>query len=141
MRQVSWRQRECESRVAQHHRRTSAAHMPTRLESPASSPHDPAEALPVSTSRHSECSDCHDSHAAQATTTLSSADVQQSLAGVSGINAAGSTVNPANYQYEICFKCHADSSNKPQSAAYGMYGRQSVRVTWSTDPYNVRLDT
>ena len=107
---------------------------------PTSPPHDPAEALPVRNSRHSECSDCHNSHAAQATTTLSPPIVQQSLAGVSGINSSGSIVNPANYQYEICFKCHADSSNKPQSAAYGVYGREPVRVTWSTDPSNIRLE-
>ncbi len=105
-----------------------------------SPPHDPAERLPVSNSRHSECADCHNPHAAQATTTLSPPIVQQSLAGVSGINSSGSVVNPAINQYEICFKCHADSSNKPQSAAYDVYGREPVRATWSTDPYNVRLD-
>ena len=107
---------------------------------PVSPPHDPAERLPVNDSRHSECADCHNAHAAQATTSPFPPRVQQSLAGVSGINSSGSIVNPANNQYEICFKCHADSSNKPQSATYGMYGREPVRVTWSTDPYNVRLD-
>src|SRR5208283_4067323 len=96
---------------------------------PTSPRHDPAEPLPVRNSRHSECSDCHNSHAAQATTTLSPPIVQQSLAGVSGINSSGSIVDPAHNQYEICFKCHADSPNKPQSAAYDLYGRQPVRVT------------
>ncbi len=107
---------------------------------PVSPPHDPAERLPVNDSRHSECADCHNAHAAQATTTTFPPRVQQSLTGVSGINSSGSIVNPANNQYEICFKCHADSSNKPQSATYGVYGREPIRATWSTDPYNVRLD-
>jgi predicted CXXCH cytochrome family protein len=107
---------------------------------PVSPPHDPTERLPVSSSRHSECADCHDAHAAQATTLSNPPSVQQSLAGVSGINAAGSIVNPANNEYEICFKCHADSTNKPQSAAYGLYGREPIRATPSTDPFNIRLD-
>ena len=107
---------------------------------PTSTPHDPAEPLPVRNSRHSACADCHNPHAAQATTTLSPPRVQQSLARVSGINSSGSIVDTANNEYEICFKCHADSSGKPQSAAYGVYGREPVRATWSPDPYNIRLD-
>jgi len=107
---------------------------------PVSPAHDPAESLPVTNSRHSACSDCHNSHAAQATTTVFPPIVEQSLAGVSGINSSGSIVDPAKNQYEICFKCHADSRNKPQSAAYAVYGREPVRATWSTDPYNVRRD-
>ncbi len=107
---------------------------------PATTPHDPAEPLPVRNSRHSACADCHNPHAAQATTTLSPPRVQPSLARVSGINSSGSVVDPANNEYEICFKCHADSPDKPQSAAYGVYGREPVRATWSPDPYNIRLD-
>ncbi len=107
---------------------------------PTSTPHDPAEPLPVRNSRHSACADCHNPHAAQATTILSPPRVQQSLARVSGINSSGSVVDPAINEYEICFKCHADSSGKPQSAAYGVYGREPVRATWSPDPYNIRLD-
>lgn len=107
---------------------------------PISPPHDPAESLPVSSSRHSECTDCHNPHAARATTALSPPSVPQSLAGASGISSSGSSVKTVGNEYEICFKCHGDSRNKPQSAMYGAYGREPVRVTWSTDPYNVRLD-
>jgi len=107
---------------------------------PTSPPHDPAESLPVSDSRHSECADCHNPHAARATTSISPPGVPQSLAGTSGISSAGSIVNPTTNEYEICFKCHGDSRNKPQSAMYGVYGREPVRVTSSMDPYNIRLD-
>jgi len=86
--------------------------------------HDPAERLPVNSSRHSACADCHNPHAAQVTIRISPPVIQQSLAGISGINSSGSAVDPAHNQYEICFKCHADSSNKPQSAAYSIYGRE-----------------
>jgi hypothetical protein len=65
--------------------------------------------------------------------------VQQSLLGVSGIDLAGGVVRPATNQYEICFKCHADSSGKPQATS-SLYGRNPVRATWSTDPFNLRLD-
>ncbi len=105
-----------------------------------SPPHDPAEQLPVTNSRHAECADCHNAHAAQGTTTYSPPGVPQSLTGVSGIGASGSVLGVASNEYEICFKCHADSSNKPQSVSFGVYGREPVRATWSTDPYNVRLD-
>jgi predicted CXXCH cytochrome family protein len=109
---------------------------------PASPPHDPAESLPVSSSRHSECPDCHNPHAAQATTTgvASAPNLPPSLTGVSGIGFSGNLVNPARNESEICFKCHADSNNKPQSALYSMYGREPIRATRSTDPFNVRLD-
>jgi predicted CXXCH cytochrome family protein len=107
---------------------------------PISPPHDPKESLPVNNSRHSECADCHNPHAARQATIATPPTVQQSLAGVSGINSSGSIVNPAQNQYEICFKCHADSSNKPQSAGGGMYGREPIRATWTSDPFNLRLD-
>jgi hypothetical protein len=65
---------------------------------------------------HVECVDCHNPHAARATTlptkggstvpTLSGA-----LEGVKGVNSSGTAVNPASFEYEICFRCH--SSNNP----------------------------
>ncbi len=105
-----------------------------------SAAHDPSERLPVSNSRHSECADCHNPHATQATTTASAPSNQQSLTGVSGISSSGSVLSTASNQYEICFKCHADSNNKPQSVSYAAYGREPVRAAWSSDPFNVRLD-
>jgi predicted CXXCH cytochrome family protein len=106
-------------------------------------PHDPAEALPVTSSRHSACPDCHNSHASQAVAgTPTPPTAQVSLNGTSGVSASdGSTVlRPAVNQYEICFKCHADSTNKPQNATYFVYGRTAYRLTYSSipDPYNSR---
>ena len=91
---------------------------------PAGTRHDPLESLPVQNSRHSECPDFHNPHAAQATTPkVSPPNAQQSLTGVSGIRVRH-VVTPAHYQYEICFKCHGDSNDKPQSGSYAMYGRK-----------------
>jgi predicted CXXCH cytochrome family protein len=109
--------------------------------------HDAAEnAFPLNANRHAECSDCHNSHAAS---NVGGATVppalQSSLLGASGVDqATGATaLRPAANQYEICFKCHANSTNKPQSGAgYSAYGRTPVRQTFSSvaDPHNVRLD-
>lgn len=96
--------------------------------------------------RHSECADCHNSHAASNTggSTVPPA-LQSSLLGASGVDQATGAVAllPASNEYEICFKCHANSAGKPQDGAgYGDYGRTPVRVTFSgiADPNNARLD-
>jgi len=104
--------------------------------------HDPTESLPVNTARHAECPDCHNPHAASA---------QSNLAGVSGYDASGPQ-RPATTGYQVCFKCHADSNNKPQSSTYLTYGRTPSRYPQGAmpagyptppakpaDPYNVRL--
>ena len=110
-----------------------------------SPPHDPAEAIPVTSSRHSACPDCHNAHASQTVigTPIPPA-LEVSLSGATGVSASdGLTVlRPAVNQYEICFKCHANSTNKPQNAAYSVHGRTPYRFTYSSlhDPYNIRLD-
>jgi hypothetical protein len=62
--------------------------------------------------RHAECADCHNSHASYARTGTVP-NVPGSLYGTWGIDRNGSKVTPARYEYEICFKCHGDSTNKP----------------------------
>jgi predicted CXXCH cytochrome family protein len=113
--------------------------------------HDPTEALPVNTTRHAECPDCHNSHAAtaQVGSALPPA-VQASLAGVSGYDGAGG-LKAATTEYQVCFKCHADSTNKPQNSTYQTYGRTPSRypqgampagypaaIPMPPDQYNVR---
>ncbi|MFZ2198053.1 MAG: cytochrome c3 family protein [Thermodesulfovibrionales bacterium] len=55
------------------------------------------------------CSDCHNPHKVrrQDTTAPHVSGMQR---GVSGIDRNGMEVKSANYEYEICFKCHADFS-------------------------------
>lgn len=73
--------------------------------------HDPTENTLTAT-RHVECTDCHNPHRA-ASGNSSAPFVTGPLQGVSGIDSSGSPVSQAQYQYEICFKCHADGSNIP----------------------------
>ena len=96
--------------------------------------HEAAETLPVNNARHAECADCHNSHAAaaQAGTALPPA-TPASMLGVSGYGASGA-VRPAGTEYQICFKCHADSTNKPQNSTYAAYGRTPSRYPQGTMP-------
>lgn len=114
--------------------------------------HDPTEQVPVSTTRHAECPDCHNSHAASAQAGIALPPaLQADLAGVSGYDSSG-VQWPASAEYQVCFKCHADSTNKPQSSTYSAYGRTPTRYPQGAmpvgypippplppDQYNVRL--
>jgi predicted CXXCH cytochrome family protein len=71
--------------------------------------------------RHAECADCHNPHAAHAAPTTAP-KASGRLAGVWGVDRSGSRVDPTGAppsvnEYEICFKCHGDSANKPQPNA------------------------
>lgn len=66
--------------------------------------HDPRED-PNNMPRHVTCSDCHEPH--QAVATPATPPIVSGLVrGTKGINIAGGTVTQANYEYEICLKCH-----------------------------------
>jgi predicted CXXCH cytochrome family protein len=64
--------------------------------------------------RHVACADCHDPHAA--TPRAANAPIARgALAGVWGIDRNGQRVQPVSFEYEVCYKCHADSANQPQA--------------------------
>jgi predicted CXXCH cytochrome family protein len=58
--------------------------------------------------RHVTCVDCHDPHAS---TTMTGARTRASgaLTGVSGMSASGLLMKSVSKEYELCFRCHADS--------------------------------
>ena len=111
--------------------------------------HDPKETLPINTTRHAECPDCHNSHAAyaQLSTSLPPA-VQASLVNVNGYDTSG-PVGTATTEYQVCFKCHADSNNKPATSTYGrtairypagpMPAGYPIQPPKPADQYNLRL--
>jgi predicted CXXCH cytochrome family protein len=83
----------------------------------AEAPGNPAFRLPETLStapRHVLCEDCHNPHASfvQAAT---APRANGFLAGTWGIDANQNRVEPVVNQYEVCFKCHADSANQPQA--------------------------
>jgi predicted CXXCH cytochrome family protein len=86
--------------------------------------HDAAEGRPGASARlpeaspgaprHVACVDCHDPHAASDRPSLPPG-VGGALAGVWGIDENGQRVEQVRFEYEVCFKCHGDSANKPHS--------------------------
>lgn len=55
-----------------------------------------------------DCKDCHQQHTMLTKTTVAAPAIQPGLGKISGITATGATIAQAQYEYEVCFKCHAD---------------------------------
>ena len=89
--------------------------------------HDPMEDS-INPPRHVECADCHDPHAAKALGAIAP-NASGALAGVRGVNSSGALVQPVIREYELCFRCHADSVN-----------RGAPRVTRQFVQTNTRLE-
>ncbi len=90
--------------------------------------HDPAEAAVVNT-RHVECVDCHNPHASNA----SVGALAGALVGVRGVGINGVEVNPASAEYQICLRCHGDSSNSPAPHTARQISQVNTRLEFSTD--------
>lgn len=80
--------------------------------------HDPTED-PRTMRWHVECSDCHNPHAvAGGDTSLigrpSLGVIDQSMQFVSGVDRSGVPIPRSRFEYEVCFKCHADSLSRPR---------------------------
>jgi len=72
--------------------------------------HDPTEDL-VNSPRHVECSDCHNPHATRSTEATAPI-ASGALNNVKGIGSSGSVVDPLINEYELCYRCHADSIDR-----------------------------
>jgi hypothetical protein len=92
--------------------------------------HDPVEAALVTT-KHVECVDCHNSHAAN-NTIAAAPNVNGFNIGVKGINQNGNPVNPAQYQYEICYRCHTATPGMPPSPTNRQISQNNVRLEFAT---------
>jgi len=97
---------------------------------PDEGPTNPTATLPEnrpSQTRHHACVDCHDPHQAVRRPALAPR-ASGALAGVWGIDRNGMKVEPVSFEYEVCFKCHADSANQPQARAGGRSARAPRRA-------------
>ena len=88
--------------------------------------HDPTEPNVVQT-RHVECEDCHNPHAANNQTAVAP-NACGSLDGVKGVDMNGNPVSEVQYQYEVCYRCHSDSPDKPPSASPRIIDQNNVRL-------------
>ena len=71
--------------------------------------HDPTE-NPNSMPLHVECVDCHNSHEARAGS--AGGQIAGPLTGVSGITIGGAFLREANFEYEVCLKCHGITEDR-----------------------------
>ncbi|MEW8030159.1 MAG: cytochrome c3 family protein [Candidatus Thiodiazotropha sp.] len=88
--------------------------------------HDPAEPVVVE-SRHIECEDCHNPHAASS----GSGIVPGAIVGVRGVSLSGLETEAIAHEYEICFRCHGDSFNKPTARTARQIEQLNVREEFS----------
>ncbi|MCB9059369.1 MAG: hypothetical protein H6627_12430 [Calditrichae bacterium] len=94
--------------------------------------HDPVEDALVQT-RHVECVDCHNPHYSNSSSSFSP-QASGALAGVRGVNSAGNSISIVQNEYELCYRCHADSPDKPGSPTTRQIAQNNVRLEF--DPAN-----
>lgn len=75
-----------------------------------SAQHDPAETRPDA-QPHVECADCHNPHAvAPQPPTSGYVPIGATLSPARGITIGGAPTEQAQYEYEVCFRCHGDAA-------------------------------
>ncbi len=84
--------------------------------------HDIRES-PLAAPNHVECVDCHNPHAVQ-NVPAQPPVVPGAMQGVSGVTASGSPTQQVQFEYEVCFKCHADNPARVRS----MITRQITQI-------------
>lgn len=94
--------------------------------------HDLKE-IPMTTAMHVECVDCHNPHAIQDTQSQAPF-VPGPMRDVTGVTASGAVTEKAQYEYEVCFKCHADNPNRIVSRITRQITQANTRLEF--DPTN-----
>ena len=69
-----------------------------------------------------DCKDCHEQHTMMASTVGTAPAIKPIMGKIDGVTSAGATIATAQFEYEVCFKCHAD-----QSAVNPIVSRQIVQ--------------
>jgi predicted CXXCH cytochrome family protein len=89
--------------------------------------HDEAEDPVNYQKRHSSCVDCHNPHAANGNRAVPP-NASGALAGVTGVNATGVLIKSVTRQYELCFRCHAESTARGAAAVLRQWPQTSLRL-------------
>jgi predicted CXXCH cytochrome family protein len=92
--------------------------------------HDPAED-PINSARHVECADCHNPHASRSTAAVVP-NASGALAAVVGVNSAGAVVNPLTREYELCYRCHADSISRGPAQVNRQFPQTNTRLEFQS---------
>ena len=92
------------------------------------------EESPLSSKMHVECVDCHNPHSTKES--HASAPYAKGVTqNVSGVSIAGAPIDRAQFEYEICFKCHADNSDRVASDTTRVITQTNTRLEF--DPSNI----
>ncbi|MFQ5479127.1 MAG: cytochrome c3 family protein [Candidatus Binatia bacterium] len=92
--------------------------------------HDPTEDFDTMP-RHVECVDCHDPHSAN-DVEASAPNVGGPLTGVAGVTAGGTRIDNADYEYEVCFRCHSDNVGVPPPLVERQILQPNLRLKFDT---------
>jgi predicted CXXCH cytochrome family protein len=102
---------------------TAASNIASEIRKPSGHPaqryrgqHVPGED-PRSAPPHVECSDCHNPHATETAVARpigrpSLGEISPTMRFVSGVDRNGRTIAQSRFEYEVCFKCHADNISR-----------------------------
>jgi predicted CXXCH cytochrome family protein len=83
---------------------------------------------PINSPRHAACSDCHNSHAASGKTAAGTKTSHGPIAEVKGLNSAGAIVKSVSQEYELCFRCHAESLNRGAAHVSRQFPETNKRI-------------
>jgi predicted CXXCH cytochrome family protein len=93
--------------------------------------HDPIESA-ATMPGHVECEDCHNPHAVT-DAPAQPPNVTGPLTFVRGVTSSGAEIESAQYEYEVCFRCHSDN---PGAGSSPLIDRQiaqpSLRLKFDT---------
>jgi predicted CXXCH cytochrome family protein len=80
--------------------------------------------------RHVVCADCHNAHAANKSISVAP-NISGAMAGVVGVTAAGGIIKPAQREYEVCFRCHADSTERGEATVTRQFPQTNTRLQFA----------
>lgn len=77
--------------------------------------------------KHVECIDCHNPHYSDASD-AAAPQASGAISGVRGVDTNGNALIAIQNEYELCYRCHADSPNKPGSPTTRDIEQSNVRL-------------
>ncbi|HTB84857.1 MAG TPA: cytochrome c3 family protein [Candidatus Sulfotelmatobacter sp.] len=81
--------------------------------------------------RHVVCADCHNAHADNAQK-AAAPNATGALAGLTGVTIAGTVIKPLTKEYELCFRCHADSSARGPALVSRQFPQNNTRLQFAS---------
>jgi predicted CXXCH cytochrome family protein len=92
--------------------------------------HDAAEGPMNPGSRHASCVDCHNPHAT-AGGAAKGTGLSGALARVKGESIGGASLALATHEYEICFRCHAETAKHSSSTVVRQFYQANTRLQFN----------